>query len=236
MSFRDMAFVFTPTLDSKEPRSARKIHIRRLYDVMHMCIQKNDFDRATRAWTVLAHCKEINAQAKWSTSLHILSAKNPEDPQKAVEFLRVMMLQHPEDREPILTEMILCLITAEQHRDALDELELYLPSFPYQDNAVLHVYAGLLSMYIGQRTSGPSQFDPALLRSAQTYFERAKVLDPNNSTVESFLQKIQKLNGGVPQPTTEREESDDDGLEVTSDRPKQKRVRTERKSKNSIFD
>jgi hypothetical protein len=29
----------------------------------------------------------------------------------------------------------------------------YLPSFPYQDNALLHVYAGLLCMYIGQPNS-----------------------------------------------------------------------------------
>jgi len=86
--------------------------------------------------------------------------------------------------------MILRLITVGQHKDALDELELYLPSFPYQDNTVLHVYAGLLCLYIGQRTSGPSQFDPTLLRSAQTYFERAKVLDPDNPTVEVFLQKV----------------------------------------------
>ncbi|KAJ7240353.1 hypothetical protein B0H12DRAFT_56921 [Mycena haematopus] len=185
-----MAFVFTPTSVSKEARSARKTHIRRLYDVMHICIQRNDFERASRAWTMLAHCKEVNAQTKWSTSVHILNAKNPEEPHKAVEFLRLMMLQHPEDREPLLREIVLRLIIAEQHRDALDELELYLPSFPYQDNAVLHVYAGLLSMYIGQRTSELSQFNPTLLRSAQTYFERAKVLDPDNLTAEAFLQKV----------------------------------------------
>ncbi|KAF8195665.1 hypothetical protein K438DRAFT_2016944 [Mycena galopus ATCC 62051] len=224
-----MAFVFTPTADAKEARSARKIHIRRLYDVMHMCIQRNDFKRATRAWTVLAHCKEVNAQTKWSTSVHILSAKNLDDPERAVEFLRLMMLQHPEDRETILKEMVLRLITGERHRDALDELELYVPSFPYQDNAVLHVYAGLLCMYIGQPTSQLSPFNPTLLRSAQTYFERAKVLDPDSSTAEAFLIKIQKLNGGVAQ-STDHEESDDDGLEATStDKPKRKRVRTETK-------
>ncbi|KAF7352610.1 RNA polymerase I-specific transcription initiation factor rrn11 [Mycena venus] len=221
-----MAFVFTPTADAKDPRSARKIHIRRLYDVMHLCIQRNDFERATRAWTILAHCQEVNWRTMWSTSVHILSAKNLKDPEQTVAFLRLMMLQHPEDRETILKEMVLRLIISEQYRDALDELELYLPSFPYQDNAVLHVYAGLLSMYISQPTSERiSQFNPTLLRSAQTYFERAKILDPDNSMAEAFLHKIQKLNG-----TDDREESDEeDGLKAatSTDKPKRKRVRTE---------
>ncbi|KAJ7368530.1 hypothetical protein DFH08DRAFT_28090 [Mycena albidolilacea] len=226
-----MAFVFTPTSDTKDARSARKIHIRRLYDVMHMCIQRNDFARATRAWTILAHCKEINWQTKWSTSVHLLSAKNPDDPEQPVEFLRLMMLQHPEDRETILKELVLRLINAERHREALDELELYLPSFPYQDNALLHVYAGLLCMYIGQPNSElNSRFNPSLLRSAQTYFERAKILDPYDSIAEAFLRKIQKLNGADTH-STDREESDDEekpeaAAAPSNERPKRKRVRT----------
>ncbi|KAJ7929990.1 hypothetical protein B0H13DRAFT_2228379 [Mycena leptocephala] len=187
-----MAFVFAPTTDAKNPSTARKIHIRRLYDVMHMCIQRRDLERATRAWTILAHCKEVDWRTMWSTSVHIL-AENMDDNEKTarkVEFLRLMMLQHAEDRETILKELVLRLILAEQYREALDELELYLPSLPYQDNPLLHIYAGLISTYIAQPTSQFSQFNPALLRSAQSHFERARVLDPDNAMADAFLRKV----------------------------------------------
>ncbi|KAJ6539554.1 hypothetical protein B0H19DRAFT_960679 [Mycena capillaripes] len=203
-----MTFIFAPTFDTKNPSTARKIHIRRVYDVMQMCIQRNDLERATRAWTILAHCEEINWRTMWSTSVHIL-AENLNDYEKSpkkVEFLRLMMLQHPEDRETILKEIVLRLILSRQYREALDELELYLPSLPYQDNSLLNVYAGLLSMYIAQPASEctigllyiyswinlalASQFNPSLLRSAQSYFDRVKVLDPDNAMAEAFLQKV----------------------------------------------
>ncbi|KAJ7682583.1 hypothetical protein DFH06DRAFT_971805 [Mycena polygramma] len=188
-----MAFVFAPTPDAKNPRTTRQIHIRRLYDVMQICIQRNDIERATRAWTILAHCKEVDWRTMWSTSVHLL-AENLDDSEKTpkkVEFLRLMMLQHFEDREAILKELVLRLILFDQHREALDELELYLPSVPYQDNALLHIYAGLLSMYIAQPTSASSKFNPTLLRSAQSYFERARVLDPNNAAMaDAFIRRV----------------------------------------------
>ncbi|KAJ6628868.1 hypothetical protein B0H10DRAFT_1989558 [Mycena sp. CBHHK59/15] len=157
-----MSFIFSPSSDAKSPLTARKIHIRRVYDIMQMCLQRNDLERATRAWTILAHCKEISWRTMWSTSVHILgeSLDEHERTPKKIEFLHVMMLQHPEDRESILKELVLRLIHSGQHREALDELELYLPSFPYQDNPVLHLYAGLLSLYIAQPTSTGTMSKP----------------------------------------------------------------------------
>jgi hypothetical protein len=69
-------------------------------------------------------------------------------------------------RESLVRELVLSLAMAGRERDALDELELcgslifilpfclktqleqcsYLPSPPYQDNSVLHTYAGLLCL------------------------------------------------------------------------------------------
>ena len=68
-------------------------------------------------------------------------------------------------RESLVQELVLSLAVAGRERDALDELELcgsphffvslhtpnskqcsYLPSPPYQDNSVLHTYAGLLCL------------------------------------------------------------------------------------------
>ncbi|KAI0796879.1 hypothetical protein C8Q75DRAFT_802551 [Abortiporus biennis] len=53
-------------------------------------------------------------------------------------------------KESILLELVLQLIYAKQYRKALDELQLYLSSPPFDDNATLHVYAGLVSLYLAQ--------------------------------------------------------------------------------------
>jgi RNA polymerase I-specific transcription initiation factor RRN11 len=72
-------------------------------------------------------------------------------------------------REDVFRELVLRLILSGRQREALEELELwaflrsifnindsnlalnsYLPSFPYQDNPVLHIYAGLAAFYLAQ--------------------------------------------------------------------------------------
>lgn len=98
---------------------------------------------------------------------------------------------------------------ARRHREALDELELFelqtlhheslltdlyissLPSFPYRDNAVLHIYAGICTVFTSQ--SGTTSeldvgsIDSEMLDRALIFFERAKSLDPENVVVDSLL-------------------------------------------------
>ncbi|KAJ6598851.1 hypothetical protein DFH09DRAFT_1243379 [Mycena vulgaris] len=191
----NMPFLFAPTLDVKTPHTARKVHIRRLYDILNVSIQRRDLARATRAWTILAHCKEVNWRALWSISVHLLSDELEENEPRKIEFLHVMMLQHPENRESILGEVVLRLIDSGQHREALEELELYLPSFPFQENSLLQLYAGLLCLYLAQPASedGNTQFNLPLLRDAQSHFERVKALDPENAIAGAFLRKVRGL-------------------------------------------
>ncbi|KAJ7178936.1 hypothetical protein C8R46DRAFT_1071941 [Mycena filopes] len=225
-----MSFIFAPTSLTRRRDTPRNIHIRRVYDILHVCIQRNDLKRAIRAWTILAHCKEVKWESMWRTSVQILAENLDESertPQR-IEFLRLMMHRSTEP-ETILKEVVLRLILTEQYAEALDDLELYLPSAPYQDNPLLHVYAGLLSVYLAQPASDNSagQFNPSLLRNAQAYFERAKTLDPVNPMAQAFLQRIKIWNGSSAR--SEEEESDDDGLEAqVDDAPKTKRVRTGR--------
>jgi len=137
-----------------------------------------------------------------------------------------MMLQYPDDREAILKELVFRLIRAGKCREALDELELYLPSFPYQDNPTLHIYAGLASLYLAQPASGSARTpDSILLRDAQTHFDHAKALDPDNDLPQAFLEKISILQND---PRDRQEESDDDGmfLDETPGPRDRKRVRT----------
>jgi len=169
MSADDHDFLFSP-LNPKPPNSARKVHIRRLYDVFQLCLHRNDFPRARRAWTILARCKEVDWKMMWTTGVLLLGENSGTQPnEKSVEFLSTMLRQYPDERENILLELVLRLIHSEMYRKALDELELYLPSLPYQDNPVLHVYAGLISLYLAQpqaNASSPKASSDVLARAS----------------------------------------------------------------------
>jgi hypothetical protein len=73
----------------------------------------------------------------------------------------------------------------------------YLPSFPYTENPILHIYAGLICLYLSQPPEPTEDIgervpamDSVLLRDAQGHFERAKTIDPRNETTEVFLEKV----------------------------------------------
>jgi len=101
-------FLFA-SLDSKPPSTARKVHIRRLYDIFQVTLQRGQIDKARRAWAILSRCKEIDWRKMWTTGLLLLKSEGDrrvegdmnterEDngvKQEQLEFLRAMMLQNP---------------------------------------------------------------------------------------------------------------------------------------------
>ncbi|TFL00554.1 hypothetical protein BDV98DRAFT_569201 [Pterulicium gracile] len=173
------------------PLTARKLHIRRLFDVLNVCLQKRDLKRAQRAWCILARCKEVDWMALWPTALAILSDDFDRTPRQ-VDFIRSLMLQYPLERESLLKELVLHLIALERHKEALDELELYLPSFPYQENAAFHLYAGLLCFGMAQGSSS-SGWNTNLLNKSRSYFERGLALSPENSMAQAYTEKIAQI-------------------------------------------
>ena len=95
------SFIFS-SLGSKQPGTARKTHIRRLFDVLQLCIQRHDWDRAKRAWAILARCREVDWRTLWRTSVLLLGEHDTDtDDTRAhgdrVRFLTVMMRQHPDE-------------------------------------------------------------------------------------------------------------------------------------------
>lgn len=141
-------------------------------------------------------------------------------------------------RESLVRELVLSLAMTGRERDALDELELYLPSPPYQDNSVLHVYAGLLCLRLAAPSSGansscntqgtrPGKITDAseqtLLREAQQHLERARALDPEDVVAQAFIRRLTTL---TPESNTASNESDDDTTEVDSNGLGRKRIRT----------
>jgi len=122
---------------------------------------------------------------------------------------------------------VLSLALSGRERDALDELELYLPSIPYQDNPVLHTYAGLICLRLAQSNnnlSGDTQeqgSDQVMLREARQYLERARALDPQ-VVPPAFIHKFATL---APEDDTVGNESDDDMMGVDSKGQGRKRIR-----------
>jgi hypothetical protein len=101
MSSDEHKFLFA-SLGSKRPLSTRQVHIRRLYDLLQLCIQRHDYERANRAWAILARCKEVQWKTLWPIALVIMGE---DAAQRDIEFLRSMMLQHPDEVKPLSRKM-----------------------------------------------------------------------------------------------------------------------------------
>ncbi|CDO76548.1 hypothetical protein BN946_scf184982.g7 [Trametes cinnabarina] len=112
----------------------------------------------------------------------------------------------------------------------MEELDLYLPSYPYQDNPVLHVYAGLIALYLAQPGGDNSEemihdhrWDTNLVRDAHAHFERARTIDPSNIVAEIFLAQLPGLAQGARVQNTP--DSDDEKMEVDDAMQARKRVK-----------
>ncbi|KIJ56939.1 hypothetical protein M422DRAFT_23077 [Sphaerobolus stellatus SS14] len=210
------------SLGSKTPLSERKVHIRRLADILQICLHKKDWSRARKAWTILARCPEYDWKSLWQTGL-LLVASDKEHVENAgdakrLEYLRVMMLRSPvEERVIILQELILWFIKAGRQQEGLDELELYLPSFPYNEVPALHIYAGFLCLWLARSAKGTStttqaQFNLNELHKCKTHLRRASELDPEHPVTKGLLANLEKILEDNNDDDYESEDMDQTGM------------------------
>ena len=68
----------------------------------------------------------------------------------------------------------------------------YLPSFPYQDNPVLHIYAGSICLYMSQDPESRKDYKSpeSLLEEAKAHFNRVITIDPGNCVAHIFLDQV----------------------------------------------
>ncbi|WVW80927.1 hypothetical protein I302_102918 [Kwoniella bestiolae CBS 10118] len=142
--------------------SIRKKWIQNLIDLLHLSLLKGDTARAKRAWAILVRCREVNWRSRWYWGLLILSSTSSSteydstqsqnrDVERWLNGLRVSARE--EDKPSLLHALVLHLIKSGQYRQAYDQLETYLSSYPFLLSAPLHTYAGLLSFYLAQPSS-----------------------------------------------------------------------------------
>lgn len=79
--------------------SARKVTIRRVYDVCMHSLCLGDVERARKAFGILLRCKEFDWKASWALAVYMLNAHDPDRDDtfflSQVEQLRLLMLQDP---------------------------------------------------------------------------------------------------------------------------------------------
>jgi hypothetical protein len=89
--------------------SARRVHLRRLCDILHLSIQRGDLPLARNAFGLLARCEDVEWPDIWKFGLVLLATADGDAPPsgdadadvvvgtpKHIEFLQVMMLRYPE--------------------------------------------------------------------------------------------------------------------------------------------
>ena len=100
-------------LEDKPRLTSRRVHLRRLYDVLHFSLQRHDMMRARRAWAILARCNEVNWKTLWTLSIGLLNHRadtTGSSPVK-IDYLRSMMLQHPEEVRPSQHPLLFSVFT-----------------------------------------------------------------------------------------------------------------------------
>lgn len=123
-----------------------------------------------------------------------------------------------------MNEILQVLVQNGRYTEALDEIELfvispsnirppvhsvvrYLPSFPYQDNPVLHIYAGSICLYMSQDPDSRQDHKSpdSLLEEAKAHFNRVVTIDPQNCMAHIFLDQVSTWNPSGPgKPTDPR--------------------------------
>ncbi|KIR51513.1 hypothetical protein I315_05995 [Cryptococcus gattii Ru294] len=155
----------------------RHAYIHSLANLLHACLLRGDIDRAKRAWAILIRCREVDWRARWQWGLLFLSSGSSDavqntqasvyasqaedDYRQAERWINTLRVgARMEDKPSLLHALILILIKHARYRQALEELETYLPSYPYLLSASLHTYAGLLAFYLAQPSSAIRQPTP----------------------------------------------------------------------------
>ncbi|KAH9813768.1 hypothetical protein DFH28DRAFT_895821 [Melampsora americana] len=191
----------------------RKLHLRRLFDLLHLCLLRHDYNRADRIWRVLIRCRELDFGQLWHLGLRILFSSSgqvdgDEDHRlskldTSLKYLKACQSLDPQECSKILIEYICTLTSLGRHRHALDELELYLSLTPYSQHAALHQYAGMLALFLAQPLASDEVMNDQVVNiptymatistsayfgRARAYFDRAHGLDPTSLVAANYLE------------------------------------------------
>ena len=103
MSQPPAAIYALPTKRSFNPEPNRSIphsrfQLSRVHDILCLSLQRRDYIRARRAWSILSHSEMIQWEAMWRLGLATLGDVNQMDPdsisgRERVEYLKICLLK-----------------------------------------------------------------------------------------------------------------------------------------------
>ncbi|WAQ86309.1 hypothetical protein PtA15_7A35 [Puccinia triticina] len=175
----------------------RKFHIRRLFDLLQLCLLRRQHDQARQIWSILVRCREVDFPALWDLGLRVMNLPHPSTPladQSAIDnhlnYLKACRNLSDQETAKVLIEYVSVLVSVGRLREALDELQLWLSSLPCSQHAGLHEYAGRplkLTEYLDAIS------DHVMFGRAKAYFERAQSLDPTCVLSPAYLELVSSL-------------------------------------------
>ena len=93
-------------IDDKTPSATRKVHIRRLNDILHLSLERGDLPRARRVWAILVRCKEFDWKSKWRIGLLLLSdpssSHQSQHENGNIDYLKKLMRHYPDEAGLVL--------------------------------------------------------------------------------------------------------------------------------------
>ncbi|KAH9453920.1 hypothetical protein Pst134EB_014020 [Puccinia striiformis f. sp. tritici] len=192
----------------------RKFHIRRLFDLLQLCLLRRQHRQARDIWAILVRCREVDFAVLWDIGLrvlhlpHLTPLSDPSDIDSHLNYMKACRNLGDQETAKVLMEYISVLVSVGKLREALDELQLWLSSLPCSQHAGLHEYAALVALSIipppqlsddadeseGQPPTINEYLqaisDHVMFARAKTYFERAHSLDPTCILSSAYLELV----------------------------------------------
>ncbi|PLW12112.1 hypothetical protein PCANC_00901 [Puccinia coronata f. sp. avenae] len=200
---------------------ARKFHIRRLFDLLQLCLLRKQHDQARQTWSILIRCREVDFAMLWDLGLRVMhlplptSLSDPSEVDNHLSYLKTCRNLSDQETAKVLMEYISVLVSVGRLKEAFDELQLCLSTPPCSQHAGLHEYAGLVTLSIippPEPSDDPDdESEPKLLTineyldaisehlmfgKAKAYFERAQSLDSTCVISSAYLELMSSYSHG----------------------------------------
>ncbi|KAL2312980.1 RNA polymerase I-specific transcription initiation factor rrn11 [Schizosaccharomyces pombe] len=140
-------------------------HIDALCSLMHLCLLRKDYPRASRAFSLLLRSKSVDISKLWNIGLEILNKVNPE---ASSEYMERLIARYParpsitnsypnRNAEHFFPAYIMLLIQRQEYNKAMKLLDEYLLLPPYNQNPALHEYSGMLCFELAKEEASESE-------------------------------------------------------------------------------
>ncbi|GJJ75125.1 hypothetical protein EMPS_07483 [Entomortierella parvispora] len=123
--------------------SNRTIHLELATQLLRRCLSRRDYGRAFKIYRIIVDRPGIHEEMVWKIGSELLMNSKDYEPQ-CVRFMQLIFAKSKECRQHILLELALYQMRCGKFEDAHTTLEPYVNIWPYNENAVIQGYAGMV--------------------------------------------------------------------------------------------